>query len=186
MDELKFLETNFEGVYIIEPQLNQDNRGYFMESYNKLQFEQHGILNNFIQDNQSLSLDAGTIRGLHYQLAPFAQAKLVRVLKGEIFEVLVDLREHSPTYKKWEGFLITAQNKKQLMIPKGFAHGFCTLTSNTEVLYKVDNFYSPKHDRGISWDDPDLEIKWPVDNPILSEKDKNHPTFKEAEKEFLF
>lgn len=186
MNELKVLKTNFEGVYLIEPQLHKDNRGYFMESYNKLQFEQHGILNTFIQDNQSLSIDAGTIRGLHYQLAPFEQSKLVRVLNGEIFEVLIDLRKNSPTYKKWGSFHISAQNKKQLMIPKGFAHGFCTLVPNTEVLYKVDNYYSPKYDRGILWDDPELNIEWPVDKPILSEKDKNHPTFKEAEKEFLF
>lgn len=186
MSKLKVIKTEFKGVYIVEPQLHIDNRGYFMESYNKLQYELHGVLNVFSQDNQSLSIEAGTIRGLHYQLPPFEQAKLVRVLKGEIFEVLVDLRKNSDTYKQWKSFYISEENKKQLLIPKGFAHGFCTLVPNTEVFYKVDNYYSPEHDRGILWNDRELNIKWPVDNPILSNKDKSHPTFEKAEKEFLF
>ncbi|MBM7703910.1 dTDP-4-dehydrorhamnose 3,5-epimerase [Metabacillus iocasae] len=173
--------SRLEGILLIEPKLFKDERGFFMEAYNKRLFHLHGITEDFVQDNHSLSKQIGTLRGLHYQLPPKAQAKLIRVTKGAIYDVVVDLRQDSPTFGKWEGFMLSAENKKQLFIPKGFAHGFCTLMKDTEVQYKVDEFYSPEHDRGIRWNDPHLAIDWPVSVPFLSSKDAAHPFFTEAE-----
>ncbi|NSL52677.1 dTDP-4-dehydrorhamnose 3,5-epimerase [Calidifontibacillus erzurumensis] len=175
---MKVKETIFEGVFILEPHVFHDNRGFFMESYNKKLLEENGINIDFVQDNHSFSKDAGVLRGLHYQLEPKAQTKLVRVGMGAIFDVIVDIRKKSKTFGKCFSIILSEENKRQLLIPKGFAHGFCTLVPNTIVMYKVDNYYDPEYDRGIRWDDPDLGIDWPVSIPILSEKDKKLPFLK--------
>lgn len=169
---------------IIEPVVHGDHRGFFMESYNDSLFKQHGVNYNFIQDNHSLSAEPGVLRGLHYQLNPKAQTKLIRVLTGAIYDVIVDIRKSSPTFGQWVGVILSEHNKRQLLVPKGFAHGFCTLVPNTQVLYKVDEYYSPEHDRGILWNDPALGIDWPTSSPILSDKDQRHPLLKDAEINF--
>jgi dTDP-4-dehydrorhamnose 3,5-epimerase len=161
-----------------------DHRGFFLESYNYDEFISRGIENNFIQDNHSLSQEAGVLRGLHYQLNPRAQTKLIRVVSGAIYDVIVDIRKGSPTFGQWEGFILSESNKKQLLVPKGFAHGFCTIVPNTEVQYKVDEYYSVEHERGIAWNDPSLNIQWPTSYPILSDKDKKYPVLSMAEYNF--
>lgn len=181
---MKIIKSKLEGVLLLEPNVFGDNRGFFMESYNKQKFNDLGITHEFIQDNHSLSKEAGVLRGMHYQLGPKAQTKLVRVGSGAIYDVVVDMRVGSPTYGEWEGFILSEHNKHQLLVPKGFAHGFCTLTEDVNVLYKVDELYSAEHDRGIRWNDPELNINWPVTNLILSEKDTNHTTLKDAENNF--
>ncbi|MNO39354.1 dTDP-4-dehydrorhamnose 3,5-epimerase [compost metagenome] len=178
---MKIVPMELEGLYLIEPVVHGDRRGYFMESYNEAVLRQHGIHARFVQDNQSLSAEKGVIRGLHYQLPPKAQTKLVRVLAGAIYDVVVDIRPESRTFGKWIGITLSEENKRQLFVPKGFAHGFCTLTPNTQVLYKVDEFYAPEYDRGIRWDDSALRIHWPVSDPVLSDKDRAHPDFAHAE-----
>lgn len=178
--------TKLEGVVILEPVVFEDHRGYFMESYNEKKLAEWGLNYNFVQDNHSLSVETGTIRGLHYQLNPMAQTKLVRVLTGAIYDVVVDIRHGSPTYGQWEGFMLSADNKRQLLVPRGFAHGFCTMESNTQVLYKVDQYYSSEHDRGILWNDADLGIDWPVSAPIISDKDSEHPRFVDADNNFTY
>lgn len=183
-----FKRLEIPDVIIIEPTVFEDERGYFFESYQKEKFKEMGIDVDFVQDNQSLSIKAGTIRGLHYQLNPKAQAKLVRVITGAVFDVSVDIRKGSPTFKKWVSVILTADNKRQIFIPKGFAHGILTLVSNTEILYKIDEFYSKAHERSIRWNDPDIDVKWPLDNigeVTLSEKDKNAPFLKNAEINFV-
>lgn len=181
---MKKIETKLSGVWIIEPDVFGDHRGFFMESYSEKKFAELGLNYEFVQDNHSLSVEAGVLRGLHYQLNPKAQTKLVRVTSGAIYDVVVDIRRQSPTFGQWVGVIISASNKRQLLVPKGFAHGFCTLVPNTEVLYKVDEYYSPEHDRGILWSDPALRIDWPVAAPILSEKDQKHPPLHAAEHNF--
>lgn len=181
---MNIIPTKLEGVVIVEPAVFGDNRGFFMESYNSEKFKKLGIDYDFIQDNHSLSVETGVLRGLHYQLNPKAQTKLVRVAAGAIYDVAVDIRKGSHTFGQWVGVILSAANKRQLLVPKGFAHGFCTLVPNTEVLYKVDEFYSPEHDRGIVWNDPALGIDWPTANPILSDKDGKHPVLKDAEINF--
>lgn len=183
---MKIIETRFKDAFVIEPKVFGDRRGFFMESYNDKVFKELGLDYQFIQDNHSLSVEVGTLRGLHYQLEPYAQTKLVRVIRGAIYDVIVDIRKGSPTYGEWQGFILSEGNKRQLLVPKGFAHGFCTIVPNTEVLYKVDNYYSPEHDRGICWNDPDLNIDWPTNSPILSEKDSKHPRLAEAENNFTY
>ncbi|HIW32274.1 MAG TPA: dTDP-4-dehydrorhamnose 3,5-epimerase [Candidatus Paenibacillus intestinavium] len=183
---MKVLATKLAGIKLIEPTVYGDNRGFFMESYNKETFNKHGIHTIFVQDNLSLSAEAGVLRGLHYQLNPAAQTKLIRVISGEIIDVVVDIRRNSPTFGQWEGFVLSADNKRQLLVPRGFAHGFCTQVANTEVQYKVDSYYSPEHDRGIAWDDVALHIDWPTSSPILSEKDRNQPRLAEAEINFEY
>jgi len=173
-----------QGLFIIEPAVFGDNRGFFMESYNVQKFKELGMEYPFVQDNHSLSMETGVLRGMHYQLNPKAQTKLVRVSAGAIYDVVVDIRKNSPTFGQWAGFILSAANKRQLLVPKGFAHGFCTIVPNTEVLYKVDEYYSPENDRGIAWNDPSLAIDWPTTNPILSEKDSKHPLLKDAEINF--
>ncbi|MES0857703.1 dTDP-4-dehydrorhamnose 3,5-epimerase [Geobacillus sp. G4] len=183
---MKIIETRFKDAFLIEPRVFGDHRGFFMESYNDKVFKELGFHYDFVQDNHSLSVEVGTLRGLHYQLEPYAQTKLVRVIRGAIYDVIVDIRKGSPTYGEWQGFILSEGNKRQLLVPKGFAHGFCTIVPNTEVLYKVDNYYSPEHDRGICWNDPDLKIDWPTRSPILSEKDSKHPRLAEAENNFTY
>ncbi|MGD8228158.1 MAG: dTDP-4-dehydrorhamnose 3,5-epimerase [Desulfobacteraceae bacterium] len=166
-------------IIIIEPELFQDDRGYFTEMYHKAKFEEAGIKGDFIQDNRSLSYQR-TIRGLHYQVRK-PQGKLVWVLSGEVFDVAVDIRRGSPTFGKWLGTALSSENKKGIYIPPHFAHGFCVLSEEAEVFYKCTEFYSPEDERTIRWDDPGLAIEWPIENPILSEKDATAPFFKEAE-----
>lgn len=178
---MKIINTKFTDAFLIEPKVFGDHRGFFLESYNEEIFRKNDINIAFIQDNHSLSQQAGTLRGLHYQLNPKAQTKLIRATRGAIYDVIVDIRKNSPTYGDWQGFILTDDNKRQLLVPKGFAHGFCTLVENTEVQYKVDEYYSPENDRGILWNDPSLGIDWPVSNPVLSEKDTKHPLLKDAE-----
>jgi len=183
---MKVYDTKLPGAKLIEPAVFGDHRGFFMESYNEERFHQHGIRHKFVQDNHSLSAEVGVLRGLHYQLNPKAQTKLIRVTSGAIYDVIVDIRKGSPTYGQWQGFILSADNKRQLLVPRGFAHGFCTLVPNTEVQYKVDEFYSPEHDRGIAWNDPALGIDWPISAPILSDKDGKHPTLAEADNNFVY
>ena len=174
-------ETLLQNVYILEPAVFHDKRGFFMESYNKRIFEELGIHVDFIQDNHSFSKNAGIIRGLHYQLNPKEQAKLVRVSTGAIFDVIVDIRKNSVTFGKWVSVILSEENKRQVLVPKGFAHGFCTLVPNTNVIYKVDEYYDPEFDQGILWNDPDIGIDWPVSSPLLSDKDSKLPLLKYIE-----
>lgn len=178
---LKIIPTKFNDAYLLEPTVHGDDRGFFIESYNQHEFEALGLNIDFVQDNHSLSIEPGTIRGMHYQLNPKAQTKVVRVTVGAVYDVIIDIRKTSPTFGHWQGFILTAANYRQLVVPRGFAHGFCTLVKNTEVLYKVDEFYSSRHERGILWSDPTLGIDWPTSNPILSEKDSSHPLLADAE-----
>ncbi|RSK29457.1 dTDP-4-dehydrorhamnose 3,5-epimerase [Bacillus sp. HMF5848] len=184
---MKIIETSLEDVLIIEPAVFGDHRGWFMETFNDLKLREVGISLSFIQDNHSFSTTKGTLRGLHYQLNPKAQTKLVRCTRGAIYDVAVDIRKGSPTYGQWFGIELNAENKHQLLIPKGFAHGFMTLTDDVEVQYKVDEVYAPECDRGIIWNDPSIGINWPLDvNPLLSTKDENAPNFSDAENNFVY
>lgn len=182
-----FTKTDLPGVVVVEPKVFGDHRGWFMETYSKKNYEEAGINIDFVQDNQSMSATKGTLRGLHFQLNPKAQTKLVRCTQGSIFDVAVDIRHGSPTFGQWFGTLLTAENKKQLFIPQGFAHGFMTLTDDVEVQYKCDNLYSPEHDGGILWNDPEIGIEWPMDiHPILSEKDEKAPLLKDVKTNFVY
>ena len=166
---------------MIEPQAFEDGRGFFMETYRRDLFEKNGISAHFVQDNHSRSAK-GVLRGLHYQVAPKQQAKLVRVARGEVFDAVVDIRPGSKTFGRWEGHVLSGQNKKMLFVPVGFAHGFLSLEDDTEILYKVSEAYSPSHERGILWNDPAIGIQWPkLDRPyLLSEKDRKFPALEEA------
>lgn len=177
---MKITKTKLEGVVIIEPDVFGDNRGFFMESWNKKKMAEAGLDYDFVQDNHSKSTAKGTLRGIHFQKGDKAQAKLVRCVKGAVLDVAVDLRKNSPTFKQWVGVELSAENKKQLLIPRGFGHGFVTLTDDVEFLYKADNYYAPEADAGIRWNDPDIGIEWGVENPILSEKDKKNPFLKDC------
>jgi len=183
----EFIKTEIPEVITVKPKIFADKRGFFMEIYKESDFEKAGIDINFVQDNHSKSIK-GVLRGLHYQLEPKAQGKLVRCIKGKIFDVAVDIRKGSPTFRKWIGVELSEENKLMLWIPKGFAHGFLTLSEEAEVVYKVSGSeYSPEHDRCIRWNDPDIGIKWPLNGePILSEKDKNAPLLKDAELNFRY
>ncbi|GAA0310715.1 dTDP-4-dehydrorhamnose 3,5-epimerase [Gracilibacillus halotolerans] len=184
---MSILETYLEGVFIIEPKVYGDHRGWFMETYNESSFREESLNINFLQDNHSFSAVKGTLRGLHYQKNPKAQTKLVRCTKGAIYDVAVDIRKGSKTYGSWYGIELSAENKKQILIPKGFAHGFLTLTDNVEVQYKVDEFYSPEDDRSILWNDPEIGVDWPTNiEPILSDKDINAPKIKDADINFKY
>ena len=177
----EFKKLSIPDVVLVEPKVFDDERGFFLESYKKSEFFANGIDVEFNQDNHSKSTK-GVLRGLHYQLAPKAQAKLVRCIQGEIFDVAVDIRKNSPTFGKWVGEKLSAENKKMLFIPEGFAHGFVVLSQTAELLYKASNEYSKEHDRGILWNDSDIAIDWGIDfEPILSEKDKKQPLLKDIE-----
>ncbi len=179
---MRVIDTAIPDVKILEPKVFGDERGFFFESFNQEVFEAAtGLSPVFVQDNHSKS-SVGVLRGLHYQLPPKEQGKLVRVIQGEIFDVAVDVRNISPTFGKWVGEMLSAENKKQLWIPEGFAHGFVTLSENAEFLYKTTNYYAPEQERCIAWNDPDIGIDWPLeDEPLLSEKDKTGLAFKQAE-----
>ncbi len=173
---MQFTKTDFPDVVTIEPKLFQDARGFFTESYRSDFFSQNEISDSFPQDNHSQS-SKGVLRGLHFQIEPKAHAKLVRVVRGKIYDVIVDLRKNSPTFQKWMGVWLSAENKKMLYVPKGFAHGFVSAEDNTDVMYKISDFYSQEHDRGILWNDPEIGIVWPkLDcEYLVSEKDKKNP-----------
>lgn len=185
----EFIKTKIPDVILINPKIFGDERGFFMEFYKKSDFDKAGIDTDLVQDNHSKSIK-GVLRGLHYQKEPFAQGKLVRCIKGRIFDVAVDIRKGSPTFGKWVGYELSEENKLMLWIPKGFAHGFLTLSDEAEVLYKVSGSeYSPEHDAGIRWDDPQINIKWPlngIDNVLLSEKDSKLPYLQDADINFIF
>ena len=187
---MKKIETKIPGVVIIEPDIHGDHRGYFMETYSTINFHELGIDNVFVQDNMSFTAKKGTLRGLHFQNDPMAQAKLVSCTKGTVIDVAVDIRKGSPTYKQWVAVELSEENKKMFFIPRGFAHGFLTLTDNVEFRYKVDNLYSKEHDRGIRYDDPSVNVDWGGllngIEPILSDKDKNGPTLDESDCNFKF
>lgn len=185
---LDIIDVKLPGIRLLTPKAHGDHRGFFMESYHRELFRENGIEFDFIQDNHSLSAQSGTIRGLHYQLQAKAQTKLLRVLTGAIYDVAVDIRKGSPTFGQWVGVILSAENKRQILVPKGFAHGFCTLTPDTQILYKVDEYYSPEHDRGILWNDPAIGIEWPISatQAVLSAKDAQLPTLGEAEVDFVW
>jgi len=184
---MSFIKTSIPGLIIFEPNVFEDQRGYFFESYNKNLFLSEGINTEFVQDNQSKS-GYGVLRGLHYQLPPYAQAKLVRVLSGRVLDVAVDIRKGSPTFGKWESIEISDKNKRQIFIPRGFAHGFVVLSESAEFFYKCDNFYNPKSEASIIYNDKTLNIDWviPPGDIVLSEKDRKHPNFSEAKNTFIF
>lgn len=188
MANIKVTETKLQDVKLIEPAVFGDHRGFFTESYSKEAFAAVGIDFDFVQDNHSLSAEAGVLRGLHFQKGDAAQTKLIRVLTGAVLDVIVDIRKGSPTYGQWEGYILSEYNQRQLLVPRGFAHGFVTLTPNVNFLYKCDNYYNFAADAGISFDDPALAIDWPIslDKAILSDKDKKHPTLSEFENENTF
>ncbi len=179
-------KTNLEGVFIITPQVFGDHRGWFCETYTAQKFHEIGIDTVFVQDNQSYSKGKGTIRGLHFQTAPAAQTKLLRCTRGKILDVAVDIRKGSPSFGKWVGVELSAENKKMIYIPKGFAHGFLTLSEDVEVQYKVDAYYSPENDRSIRFNDPAIGIDWGTNNPILSDKDRNAPLLSQSDANFVF
>ena len=181
---MKVTELDLPGVLLIEPDVFKDYRGYYMESYSKRTLEKYGINDEFVQDNHLLSLKKGTIRGIHFQNAPYAQSKLLRCTKGKILDVVVDLRKDSLTYKKWISIELDAESKKQIYIPRGFGHACMSLVDDTEVQHKVDNLYYPEYDRAIAWNDPELNIEWGIKDVIVSEKDKNASLLKDSDVNF--
>lgn len=177
---MNFIPTALDGVYIIEPAVFGDHRGFFMESWSEPEFTKAGFHYHFVQDNHSSSTVKGTLRGIHFQRGEKAQAKLVRCVRGAVLDVAVDLRPASPTYKKWVSVELSEENKRMFLIPRGFGHGFVTLTDHVEFLYKADNPYAPEADGGIRWNDPELAIDWGIENPILSSKDSSSPFLADA------
>ncbi|MEO6404349.1 MAG: dTDP-4-dehydrorhamnose 3,5-epimerase [Ferruginibacter sp.] len=184
---MPFIKTDFPGLLIFEPKVFEDSRGYFFESYNKSICEQEGVHIEFVQDNQAQS-SFGVIRGLHYQLAPYAQSKFIRVLSGTILDVVVDLRKGSPSFGKTYSLELSAENKKQLLVPKGFAHGYSVLSDKAEVFYKCDTFYNKEAEAGIMFNDASLAIDWKIkeDKKVISEKDTLHPSFENCRNNFVY
>ncbi len=184
---MKVTQTGIEGLVVIEPTVFRDSRGYFFESYNKQRFEEHGLFYDWVQDNQSQSA-YGVLRGLHYQLNPYSQAKLVRVIRGAVLDVAVDIRQGSPTFGKWHAEELSAENNKQLLVPRGFAHGFVVITESAEFTYKCDNLYNKESEGGIQFDDPELGVNWNFDlsQIQLSDKDKVLPAFGDSRNNFIF
>ena len=180
---MEVIKTEIEGLLIIKPKVFEDSRGYFYESYNKRKLEEAGIDYDFVQDNQSLS-SRGVLRGLHFQNPPHEQGKLIRVITGSVLDVALDIRKNSPTYGKWVSVELNAKNKLMFWVPPGFAHGFATLEDNTTFFYKCTGFYKLESEGGILWNDPELAIDWKIADPLLSEKDKECPLFKELESKF--
>ena len=181
---MNLIKTKLEGVYIIEPRVFGDERGWFMETYSKIKTPE--IARDFVQDNHSYSKEKGILRGIHFQNGEHAQAKLVRCVRGAVLDVAVDLRKGSPTYMQWEAVELSAENKKQFFIPRGFGHGFLTLTEDVEFVYKTDNYYNYESDRSIIWNDPDIGVDWGTENPILSEKDSSAPRLRDSDCSFRY
>ena len=176
---MEIRELKLKGVYEIQLKPNVDERGFFMRTFDDKIFEQAGLKHNWLQENHSLTLKKNTIRGLHLQLPPFSETKLIRCIKGKVWDVFVDLRKDSSTFAHWDSIELSETAFNLVLVPRGFAHGFCTLTDNCEVTYKVDNYYSPSHEIGLLWNDEDLKIKWPSNLPNLSKKDSKNLTLKE-------
>ena len=172
-----FRETTLQDAVIIEPELSEDDRGFFARSFCKMEFERQGLDSTVVQNNISYNHKEGTLRGMHFQLEPHREVKIVRCTRGAIFDVIVDLREDSPTFMKWIGVELTATNRLQLYVPAGFAHGYQTLEDGSEVFYQVSEFYTPGSERGVRWDDPAFNISWPREVTCISDKDRNHPAF---------
>ncbi|MCI8623090.1 MAG: dTDP-4-dehydrorhamnose 3,5-epimerase [Provencibacterium sp.] len=183
---MRVIPTDIQDLYILEPEIFGDRRGWFFESWSQRKMEEAGITVRFVQDNHSYSARKGTLRGLHLQKGEAAQAKLVRCVRGAVYDVAVDLREGSPTYRKWAGVELSAENYRQLFIPRGFAHGFLTLRNDTEFLYKADNFYTPEAEAGIRWDDPELAVDWGEARPILNAKDSAAPFLRDCDFHFPY
>lgn len=183
---MNVIKTDVLGIYILEPKVFGDNRGWFMESWSQRVMDENGLYYNFVQDNQSYSAYKGTLRGLHFQKGEASQAKLVRCGNGAVLDVAIDLRKGSPTYKKWVAVELSAENKRQLLIPRGFAHAFLTLSDDVEFLYKADNYYEPQSDRTIIWNDQEIGVKWGIKNPIVSEKDAKAPKFCDCDADFIY
>ncbi len=181
----EFERLEIPDVILVKPKVFGDERGFFMETYKASEFKKNGIEYDFVQDNHSRS-QKGVLRGLHYQLRPMEQGKLVRCVRGRIWDVAVDIRKGSPWFGKWVAVELSEENKLMLWVPPGFTHGFVALEDGTEVVYKVTKEYAPELDRGIIWNDPDIGIEWPVENPVLSQKDSRLPTLKEAENNFVY
>ena len=175
---MEILEKKLIGTFEINLKPIQDERGFFMRSFDEKIFKDVGLRFNWVQENHSRTLKQWTIRGLHFQFPPYTETKLIRCIRGKVLDIFVDLRIGSETFGQWDSIQLSEENKKMVLIPRGFAHGFCTLTDESEVLYKVDNYYSSDHECGIVWNDPDLKIKWPVKDPILSDKDKKNSSLK--------
>ena len=176
---MEFIEKKIKGAIEIRLKPIKDNRGFFMRTFDDKLFEKAEINNKWVQENHSRSEKKGIIRGLHFQLHPFAETKILRCIRGKIWDVFVDLRKDSETFGQWDAVELSEENKKMVLIPRGFAHGFCTLTDTSEVVYKVDNYYSPDHECGLLWNDTDLNINWPIEKPILSAKDRKNMSFEE-------
>lgn len=174
---MKFIPTPLNGSFVIELEKRGDDRGFFARAFCIKEFESNGLNQNIVQINNSLSKDIGTLRGMHYQLAPKSEDKIVRCINGRLYDVIIDLRPESSTFKKWFGIELSAENRLSLYVPKGFAHGFITLEENTESFYLVTEFYSPENERGIRYNDPEFNIKWPIEPKIISNKDLTHPDF---------
>lgn len=172
-----FNETPLKGAYVIELEKLGDDRGFFARFFCQKEFDEYNLEKNIVQINNSSSKDIGTLRGIHYQLVPKAETKMVRCIKGKLFDAIVDLREESPTFLKWFGVELSAENRKMLYVPKGFGHSFITLEENTEAFYLTTEFYAPEYERGLRWNDPKIGIEWPIEPKIISEKDQNHPDF---------
>ena len=172
-------ERRIKGIFEIQLKPYEDRRGFFMRVYDAQLFEKYKINKNWVQENQSLSVEKGVIRGMHFQLPPHSEAKLIRVINGKIYDAFIDLRKGSTTFGQWDSINLSAENKKMIYIPRGFAHGFCTLTEKCEILYKMDNYYTPNSEGNIKWNDPDVGINWPVSDPIISEKDLKAKSFRE-------
>jgi dTDP-4-dehydrorhamnose 3,5-epimerase len=172
-----FMETNLKSSFLIELELRADERGFFARTWCQREFEAHGLQTRWVQCNISFNKKKGTLRGMHYQVAPYAEAKLVSCTRGAIYDVIIDLRYDSPTFKQWQGVNLTADNRQMLFIPEGFAHGFQTLDDDTEVFYQMSEFYAPDYAKGVRWDDPAFGIPWPIDERIISERDRSYPDF---------
>ena len=181
----RFIQTEISEVLIVEPRVFADDRGFFMETYKRSEFAEHGIAELFLQGNHSKSTK-GILRGLHYQKHPKAQGKLVRALSGEIFDVVVDIRQGAPTFGKWVSVTLSSENKKMLYVPVGFAHGFCVVSDQAEISYMTTEEYAPECEAGIQWNDSDLAIEWPLKEPILSPRDRSWPTFREVDNDFVY
>ena len=175
---LIFTEIQLNGAFLIEPEYFEDERGFFARTWCKQEFEQHGLSSKLVQCNISFNRKKGTLRGMHYQEAPYEETKLVRCTKGAIYDVVIDLRPDSQTFREWFSIELTEDNRKMLYIPEGFAHGFLTLTDNTEVFYQMSEFYAPGHAKGVRWNDPAFNIMWPIEVNVISEKDKKIPDFR--------
>jgi dTDP-4-dehydrorhamnose 3,5-epimerase len=181
---MNVLQTPLNGAVILKPQVFNDARGWQYESWSRRKLEAHGLRFDFVQENISFSQKVGTLRGLHFQRGDKSQAKLVWILAGEALDVIVDLRRGSPSYMKWYSMVLTAESKTQLLVPRGFAHGFLTLTDNVAFCYKLDNYYAPEAEGGIRWNDPDIGVDWGIENPVLSERDAGLPLLHDANIEF--